>query len=735
MKHSLKGKIANNIFKALKWLALFLFRIRRIGIHINYYIVTILGFLLATGLYLPIAQKSIAEFKNLDTIFIAAGGMIGTILALVFSLSIIPLQRAGEILTPSITKLYRDDIVTQLIFTFLAAFCLLSFVMSIDGILFGIKSSVLLPLEIVIVAITLDLLRWHYRRIGQFLEPSWPIHRLSLEMVRYIKQTQRNVSRLARIGWETLSKEEKDNQTKEQIESALYMSAPNHINVLNTWSGELAEIAHKAVSRSETHTAEIAISTMAEAACHYLSNRKDNLMIFPSPDAFYLASDSDVRSVLTPIYEHLLDVNRNAVATKAETTSIHVVRSLGAIASHTVRLKARAFHKNTAPLTYAPLYYLKECVETAQRNNLDDAALQGSDVLLSIAKAAPDNTQSTDVHLPAIEGWFKISLLFLITGKGTLANEALKDMMTLAHHLQKRKHFQFTHILRDILERIETLVPLAVAYEKNVGSPIVGLPCSPPYDLANSVSIAYLVAGAAYEIKKGDNSKPWVNPYSEFIELNEAIYRHFRNLAEKVDFGSSFILWHIIQTIKHIARVYLYLLKTPVTDNTKHIHDLVQQISWHEAYFWVVFSKTTTISLVRAREACDALSWIGMTFYDAGYGDVAETSADNISSIVDFFFKTIKNPNPYDVADLLMHIWYIRLLSKSKKDSALVSKLDKQMEKPKTLSGDQWAEVINALETRKEQLNDELRRPDRHRISDDAEGLLRDLTERDEKSS
>jgi hypothetical protein len=731
VSHPLKRKIANNIFKVLKWLALFLFRIRRISAYINYYLVTLLGFILATCLYLPTAQKAIINFKNLDTIFIAAGGMIGTILALVFSLSIIPLQRAGEIFTPSITKLYRDDIVTQLIFSFLATFCLLSFILSIDGILFGIKSSVLLPLEIVMVAITLDLLRWHYRRISQLLEPREAIHRLSLNIVKYINQTQRTVSRIARIRWYTLSKEEKANQAKEEIESALYMSASNHSNVLNTWSGELAEIAQKAVSRSETHTAEIAISTMAETACHYLSERKDNLMIFPSPDAFYLASDSDVRSVLTPIYEHLLDVNRNAVATKAETTSIHVVKSLGTIASYTVRLKARAFHKNTAPLTYAPLYYLKECVETAQRNNLDDVALQGSDILLGITKAAPDNTQSTDVHLPAIEGWFKISLAFLITGKGTLANEVLKDMMTLAHHLQKGKHCGFTHILQDILEKIEALVPLAIAHEKNFGSPLVGLPLSPPYDLSNSMSIAHLVAGAASEIKKEENNKPWINPYSEFIELNEAIYRHFRNLAEKVDFGSSFILWHIIQTIKHIARVYLYLLKTPVTDNTKHIHDLVQQVLRHEAFFWVVFSKATIISLLRAREACDALAWIGMAFYDAGYEDIAETSAGNIASIVDSFFKTTKNPNPYDGADLLMHIWYIRLLSESKKDSALVSTLEKRMEKPKTLPDDQWAEVVKALETRKEQLNDELLRPDRHRVRDDAEGLLRDLMERD----
>ncbi|MGH7793087.1 MAG: hypothetical protein ACREOB_12310, partial [Thermodesulfobacteriota bacterium] len=426
----LRVKVNILTLRILKWRVASVIRLRKLGTRLSYYAVTILGVIMAGALYYPAAQKAISEFKNLDTIFIAAGGMIGTILALVFSLSIIPIQRAVETFTPSITRLYRDDHVTQLIFIALAAFCLLSFIMAIDGIIIGLHGSTLLPIEIVIVAITLDLLRWHYRRISQLLEPSKAIRHLSLRITEYIDQTQRIVSRLAQIQWRTLSAEEKANQSQEQLESVLYKAFHDHCTTVNVWTGELAETALKVVARGETHTAGLAISAMAEVACHYLNCRKDNLIVFSSPDTLFLTSESDVRDVLTPIYEHFKDINRNAVALKAETTCIHVVGALGVIANHTASLKARAFHGNSAPITHAPMYYLQECVEVAQRNNLDDVALNGSEMLLRISKGAPDNVQITDVYLPAIEGWYKIALTFLATGKGVLVNEVLRDMMT-----------------------------------------------------------------------------------------------------------------------------------------------------------------------------------------------------------------------------------------------------------------------------------------------------------------
>jgi hypothetical protein len=92
--------------------------------------------------------------------------------------------------------------------------------------------------------------------------------------------------------------------------------------------------------------------------------------------------EGDVNVVLAPLYDRLMDINRNAVSVRAETTCIHVIRALGSIASFTASLKAAAFPAHEAPLTHMPIHYLRKCVELVQRHELDDAALKGRHVLL-----------------------------------------------------------------------------------------------------------------------------------------------------------------------------------------------------------------------------------------------------------------------------------------------------------------------------------------------------------------
>jgi hypothetical protein len=81
--------------------------------YLSYCIVSIFAAVIAGVLWFPKAQEALRQFQNYPDVFVAAGGLIGTMLALVFSLSIIPLQRAVETFTASISRLYRTDAVAQ----------------------------------------------------------------------------------------------------------------------------------------------------------------------------------------------------------------------------------------------------------------------------------------------------------------------------------------------------------------------------------------------------------------------------------------------------------------------------------------------------------------------------------------------------------------------------------------------------------------------------------------------
>ncbi len=693
-------------WRIIEWRIVSVMLLRKISNYAGYFAVTIVGLIFSGVLYCLAAQRIISDFKNLDTIFIAIGGMIGTMLALVFSLSIIPIQRAVETFTPSIVKLYREDRIAQIIFVAVSAICLLSFIFAIDGVnkLIG---PLLLFTEILIITTTLDLLRWYHRHISQLLQPKEAIRLLLLKIKGYISKIQQNASLWARAQWNVLPLEKKAEISIESLESAFYTAFSNHYVPVNGWTTELAEMALRGVSAGETLTVKIAISAMVEVACYCLQIRKDNIILVPTSIMLETVSDLD-KQILIPIYDHFKDINRNAVALKAETTCVHIVQALGEIASCTAKLKGRAFPENSAPITFMPLGYLKECVEMAQRNGLDDAALQGSDVLLKVAQSIPDNISIDYVYAPVIDGWYEIARKFLISGKAILANEVSGKMMSLAHYVLTKNHFQFIETIEYMLDKLELLVPLAILCEKNSGSRIYSSVFAYPYDLAKPTSLGYLVDRATSCCVSQDEDRNWINPYNEFIKLNEIIYRHFRNIAEKVDLGLSSLLSFFTKTIEHIIIIYMNLLQRPVTENDGHLKEVSRQVPWYLAFFWVAFSKASTLNVHDVMEACDVLSWTGLSFYDIGYKDIAENSANNIASIVSSYCKICNNPEPYNIADLLLYIWYIHVLAEAKDDQAFCVFLENKMAKPQELTDEQWKLVQEVLNNRKEKLRKEL---------------------------
>lgn len=699
----------------LRWRMQIETQLRKFGAFSRHYSVTILGCLFAGVLCFPTPRKIIDQYKNLDTIFIAAGGMIGTVIALVFSLSIIPIQRAVETLSPSVTRLYRDDRITQLIFIVLVACCLISFVFSIDGIVFGLRGSILLPVEMIVIAVALDLLRWHYHRVSQLLEPSEAIRRLQSQTMSYINQTQRSISKAAKIWWRSLPEKERHHKPLTKLETAVYANYPNHFLLINARAGELAEITNKAIARGETYTAELGISAMTQLACQYLNSRKDNLIVYPAPDMpLSGVMVSDVDRALDPIYEHFTDINRNATTLKSETISIKIIEALGEIAVYSVSLQGQAFH-----ISWKPIGYLRQCVKKAQAEGFNDAGLRAGKTLLRFAVNVPTTIQDVNIYLPVVDGWNEIILAFLMARGGLLANEVMRNMMAFVHHILKLRPRLIEFILDLVLGKLYALVPLMVANETRFDAPFA------PYDLTKPEAIGYLIEESKSLINTEEGE--WVNPYHEFMDLNEKVYGHFRQIADHVDIGSSNLFWNITQNIKHISQLYLRELRNPVTAEARWTGELVNQITWYSSSLWSVCSKAKVINHYFAYDACNVLACIAMAFYEEGHLDVTETCAGNIASIADSYGQKTNDRTGYEVADLLVLIWHIRILAEAKEDAAMVEKIDQIINRLKILQNERAAVILEAFEYRKYQLSQELHNYRPMPLDDTATFLLNKL--------
>ncbi|HYR75928.1 MAG TPA: hypothetical protein VEM96_08800 [Pyrinomonadaceae bacterium] len=682
-------------------------------------VITLIGALLAALLYLPSSQRLISQYRSIDTIFIAAGGMIGTIIALIFSLSIIVVQRAAETFTPFITRLYREDWKTHLIFVVLVVLCLISFLFSIDGIAFGLTQTRLLPIQIVIIALTYDLSRLQYRRVSQLMDTNEALNILLRKMFRHIDGIQKDVNKLAKQLRVALLTDKTEDMPIENFETVVYQSSPLYTDLLAIGLGEMAELATRAISKGEIHTAQKAISSISALAVYYLNSRKANIALFPAPtQPFSGVIVGDVDRILDPVYEHLMEINRRAVENKSQTISIEVVECLGRIGVHLLSIGEKSQR-----IAWKPIGYLGFCVTTAQAAHLHDVALRSSDALLRFGKAIPEDNLDIRIYIPVIELWRDITMRALIAQNPTTADLVLKDTMSLLEHILKKKLKLFEQAFSLTLDEIYRLVPLCVANEGPFGGPFA------PYQMTNLRSVGWLISHAAkLTVKEQDE---WNNPYNDFIELNEKLSAHFRHIGTNVDIGMSRLVWEISETIKHVSDVFLHLLEHPLTENKSFIGDLVNRIRWYITFFWNAFDKAEKINHYYAYSACDQIGQICLAFCEQGFLEIVESGTSAIRSIAVSYSKKGEKRSPYQVADLLEIIWHVRMFAEAKNDSGTVRMIDEQLSNSKLWEGEAGEFLGQAFEERKYRLKQELVDLNSSPPLDDSTSLLRRLLQED----
>lgn len=681
---------------------------------------TIIGIGMFIWLNFNTTQEYLSKFKDFDSLFINAATMIGTIIALIFSLAIIPIQRAVENCGSAVTKLYMEDRTTIITFLAMSGFCILFFIMGPMNI-FELSHSRLFALLILLIAITFDILREYYAHIIQLLSPEEPIKRLKKQIKNYVDQVQKTNSALAESELKKIPKDKRTVNSKEDLEITLYYNiSKRHYYVLNSSINRLLEILYKSISKVDYFTSELAIDAMTEIVCYYWDIRKNNLYLYWEPSVF-MVYGSDINTFLTPVYEHFRKANTIAVSLKAESVSIKLVKAYGDIVAHIATVGARKFPPNAIPLIYEPIGYLKMCVDVAQRQGFVDVALEGSRSILDATKKFPENTERT-YYLTPIEEWNKIVINFLSVGNGYLANEVLKDIMNLLYHLFSQKHSQYDEILSKVLEKMKSLIPLLIANEK----PFLGSPFA-PYAIENPTSILYFIQKGAEDIcslQKGDDK---VDRYlNSFVKMNEVIQKHFRTIADAYDLSASFLFWYIVQTIKQTSIVYLKIIKhLQELGATEQIEKLINQILWYLSFFWASFAKASKFNLNHCEEACDALAYIGILYYDNGYIKVTENCISNLKSILNSYYeKTNNNPDPYKVADIFVDAWHINLLAESQKDEKLSGKVKELYLKPGIINPVKWDEIQEAFELRKRQLVEDLEESNRFLLNDNATSLL-----------
>jgi hypothetical protein len=595
-------------------------------------------------------QNVLRQLTDPRALQLAVGALIGTVLTLGYSLSIIPIQRAAEIYTPSIVRLFRDARSIRFPFLALLSLCLLSFASVLSPVI-NIAPTNTVPILIIFLGAALDLVRQLFRSVTRLLEPKEAVWRLEREARRALERLHRGFERVAELSWRALPPEKQAEHTKEQYLKWFYASSSGYGDVVDSSSGVLTEIAQKAIARADLSLTFEAINALRQLAVDSIEIRKTALT-YMSMDIFVVKTNAEKQ--LDSIYQNLLAVNRSGVRRGSENVSIWVIRTLGSLAQHMLTVRQEPPFEHFSSLAISPISYCKMAIRDAMGGCVDDAGYMGAATLSGVSCNAPAAARALDVHLQTVDGIFQIVRSFITSpGKAIHVNEPLKRGLEVLRGLCERNDLALDRVLRSFLDELQSFVPVATVLETGQFGELLHLPLAPAYDPTFECSLPCLVQRSTALVRE-DAAHPWVDPWRDFLELGEGLSRHFRSLSENPGLAASQMMFYLIQSLQMIGSVYLKEIQRARREHSKSISEIEGQLGWYLSFFWSSAKSAKAMKFQWTENAVKCLGWIGLAALNGRLDETARSAVENIASVTKSAAEKIQNVGSHELARLLM---------------------------------------------------------------------------------
>lgn len=603
---------------------------------------------------------------DLEAAFVAIGGVLGTIIALVFSLSIIPIQRAIENSSSFMADWYVKDKTTWTIFIILS-------VLTIGSFIFGViedknGTAILFCSMILEVCLAFDLLRWYYRHICELLSLKPGIKNISNSLDSFIRRSEK----MAKI----------TGNLANQPPAIFYLNSSEHFHIINTLISEINDTALKAVSRKDIELVKVCVEEITEFSVNYLKIRKDNLVFFPDEEHFLL-SESDINKSLGHIYECLSDLVKYAIEEKNDRTVRLVLRGLSRIAKTTIEIRhpGRSFE---APLTFGPIYRINAIVQNSLLVGNRDIALEGSKLLADLSIKSPDDLSQTAVHISSIKGILTILQTYLITQQPALADEVFKDLSGVVFHLIKSKHYEKNEILRQLYDDLLDVLPIFLKLEIPMSTSYA------PYNVLNKVSIVVAITKNFNNALTNNNE----SDLNDAFRMNDLFYDHLMAISRKVNLESGMLLHYLSTTIEHLTDAYWgYASKISDVNLSSKFYD---RINRYQAFFILRAKKLNPLKgKFEIIKGVDLLVRISLKSFVNRNKTVLVSCSENIKDIFDNFLGKLEAESL--LADLIVKFKHLVFISEYMNDVETLIKLTTTLQSLENDFLTQYPDMANHL--------------------------------------
>jgi len=690
----------------------------------NKWIASAAALLLAVLFALTLAQGMVKSVMiNESAVHLASAGIIGTVLALVLSLSIIPAQKAADVFSSAILQLYARDRTTYGVFLLLSCTALTSLLLG-TGWTFSLTPRYAIAGQFILLGTSLDALRAFYSRALALLDPTTALSLVGDECRRYVRQTRDRTERLVRIHGLESSPDGSAPAFRYHCYSRSQLS-----NALNGWTNQLDEFARKAIVRRDTQAVNAIVRTMAGIGKAYAEARRDSLLLLPDFSGGIPLGVSDIGQVLDPIYSSIMGICEDSAKQGNEAVVKGCFATLGEMAAHAMTMVHTAERHRTVPLAFSPVFYIHLCLKSALAAEMEDALLAAITATGKVFATMSDATDSDSAEEKALEILYSIALTSYARNTAVSCFKSVEMMLLAAQHdIRLRGCGDPGSLLRSVLSNVASLMPFEAKMDKAGHR---RMQTFPPYSMGFEANIPTLLTEVGKQVEPVDPERSWVNPFHDFNQASETIIQHYRKVAEKVTFDGVLLEKWVVDSLLNTAEVHINLLNDPPAGAERFTNTVDERLRWclyAPAFF---FREQAQFPFFHAHEACEGLAVLGMALLRNGWVESAEACGDAIRSIA---LKSAKAESTqtytkaYGFADCIVKLELLARAAAAFGWPGIADTFRARSARPEDIPDDKWPEYADAVATRVRQMEEELQQHDRgYRIRREPVAELRDI--------
>ncbi|MFH1955886.1 MAG: hypothetical protein ABIJ36_03185 [Patescibacteria group bacterium] len=596
---------------------------------------TVLYFLILLGTIFLLGKSIDPSFNKSDaiTFFTAVAAMIGGILAIIFSLSILLMGNAAERIPVGFYETAAKDGFHDLIFLLISTCSLTVFTFALLFEKLGLGLSVFsFQATLFLVGGVFYLTFVFYQRVRSRLNPANVLKIASKQALEKLESTYKRAKEIA----EVLIKQPKLDKavTKEEAIATSFQYLQPEFAYINNRLNYLFDYHDKLVTSNERSSALGVLLVITQILQKYFQTRKDSSFVLPA--GFILATTSDSRAFLTPPLERFVAVGENYMRDNDNEGITKVISIFVQLCQSASQINYLTKHKVESPIMEQCRGSLDQLLQSAIKFNYQEALFQGAMVYPQITPIAIKKNLHHE-FISIYEMLDKIAMSALTNRFNVVFGEVINSYTSIIYQLISSRYFNLEMELGSLLEHLRNNIfygYVSVSASTLKRSFVTQTNLALPFETLSS--LIFQTAKAATEAKTEDEQEEWKRVFFSTVEKLRATLRY---LSEKMKTADHLLINTFGDKIADIGCLLLDLTKNNKWKEDKA--ELTRQIGW---YIYQTEWFTHKVENIKDDSVFDSLveavAKIGIRALER---DQDETAKDAIKILSNFANKMITN--------------------------------------------------------------------------------------------